>query len=282
MINWTDPVRRGHPLNQGLRAWWLVTPGNRGGTLLRDITRGGNHAFLTNRAASSGRVPRSLPGGWGAVDLDGGDDFINIPAPNPLLTEFPDPITVSLWFFSRQATSAQSGLVDLTTNGTTNTRCNIFTTSSNLRFRIDVSGTNQDVTVANPLVQSAWNHVACTYAKGRQKIYHNAVEVASGTGTGTMSTHSVGAATSAIGKLFALNWEANGIFDDVRVLHAEWSAGSVAEYYRLSQNGYQGLFNLRIARAGLFVPGPAGSLDYQETMVSLPPRARPQAVPYWT
>ena len=282
-VNWSQPVNWNHHLNHGLGAWWLNTPNSRGGIVWRDIAFG-IRAVLTTMVASSDRVPPFRSGAWGAMDLDGGDDWIFIPntssdGDNPSLV-FPAPITISLWFYSRQAGSVNSGLIDLTTvDQVTNNRASIFTTGGSLFWRIDASGPNQDVSLTNPLVQNAWNHIVCSYRFGAQTIYLNGLQVANGTATGVMPSTS---RESAIGKIFASNWEAIGLFDDVRVQHAYWNGSMVMEYYRISQQGYPGVLNRVKRKLGSGVADFI-SLDYQEAMDrNLPPVSRGGAVPYQT
>lgn len=61
-----------HPLNQSLVSWWLPLPNNSGGSRLFDL-RGGNHGTLT-----SGPTWTAGPNGFGAVQFDGSNDYVDL------------------------------------------------------------------------------------------------------------------------------------------------------------------------------------------------------------
>ena len=67
----SNPVRRGHPLNQGCVAWWLTLPHTQGTATWFDLM-GSYHGTLTNMGnANNGWRPTHRPGGFGDVLFDG-------------------------------------------------------------------------------------------------------------------------------------------------------------------------------------------------------------------
>ena len=67
----SNPVRQGHPLNQGCVAWWLTLPHTQGTATWFDLM-GSYHGTLTNMSnANNGWRPTHRPGAYRHVLLDG-------------------------------------------------------------------------------------------------------------------------------------------------------------------------------------------------------------------
>ena len=67
----SNPVRQGHPLNQGCVAWWLTLPHTQGTATWFDLM-GTNHGSLVSMGnANNGWRPTHRPGGYGHVLFDG-------------------------------------------------------------------------------------------------------------------------------------------------------------------------------------------------------------------
>ena len=79
----SNPVRRGHPLNQGRIAWWITLPHTQGTTTWFDIV-GTNHASLVGMGnATNGWRPTHRPGGFGHLVTDGSAGYLlntNLPS----------------------------------------------------------------------------------------------------------------------------------------------------------------------------------------------------------
>lgn len=76
-VDWSDPVAD-CAANGGLTGWWL--PGDEnpfwGGPLLYDL-KGRNHGTLTGFTAGGGHWRGDAPGGFGAMALDGTNDYVD-------------------------------------------------------------------------------------------------------------------------------------------------------------------------------------------------------------
>ena len=82
-INMAAPVNWAHPLNRGLTSWWIVLPGMTSGARFIDIVNpNGNHGTLTNMDHLDWVGSAD---GWGALDFDGSDDYVNVPWPHTLV-----------------------------------------------------------------------------------------------------------------------------------------------------------------------------------------------------
>jgi hypothetical protein len=80
-IIYGDAASRGHPLNRGLVGWWLGLPGQSAGPRLLDVSGNRNPGTLTN-----GPTWAAGPNPFGAVTLDGSDDYVGVPGFSRVLT----------------------------------------------------------------------------------------------------------------------------------------------------------------------------------------------------
>jgi hypothetical protein len=104
-VNMVCPVNWTHSLNIGLSAWWLVLPGLRGGKRLVDLVNPGSmgsHGILTSMDPQFDWVGDSPPGGFGSLDFDGLDDYVDVPT-TPALSS--GGFTVAFWCKKKVATN---------------------------------------------------------------------------------------------------------------------------------------------------------------------------------
>lgn len=75
-IDWQNPISN-HPLNNGLVEWYLAgVPGRSwGGGIWRGL-KNRYPGTLTNMDPATDWVPGGRPGGWGALDFDGSNDYV--------------------------------------------------------------------------------------------------------------------------------------------------------------------------------------------------------------
>lgn len=71
-VDWSDPINRDCPLNQGLVGWWMGAPNCYGGTRLQDLLNH-NHGTLTNMDPATDWVGTQY---GPALDFDGTDDRV--------------------------------------------------------------------------------------------------------------------------------------------------------------------------------------------------------------
>lgn len=145
--------------------------------------------------------------GW-VVDFDGAaNEWISVPA-NSRLNTFNKAVSVMAWVYWREALNVQGGIVESTTNGSPNTRFSLFEfTDSQLYWRVVRAGNTTALTVASPIIQNTWNHLACTYRSGDSRIYHNSKLVASSAAlTGDIGS---GLGENRWGSILATGWTPN-------------------------------------------------------------------------
>jgi hypothetical protein len=197
---------------------------NRGTTTASDATGNGWTGTLVGGAAwSSGKFGN-------AVDLDGSNDYVRLPAGVvDGLTDF----TICTW-------------VNLNTAGTwsrvfdigTGTTANMFLTPDcwgGARFAITTSGSNgeQRIDKGSALPSGAWTHVAVTLGSGRGIFYVDGVEVGRNNNM-TLTPDSLGVTTqNYIGKS-QYSWDAylDGLVDDFRIYSEALSSSEVATLAR--------------------------------------------------
>ncbi len=97
-VDWMCPVNWLDPLARGLAGLWLPVLGAVGGQRLTDLTQR-NDGTLTNMDPPTDwlSASRSYPGGWGALDFDGTDDYVRFPVPPHGLPAIDGPKSVSMW-----------------------------------------------------------------------------------------------------------------------------------------------------------------------------------------
>lgn len=105
-INLIQPVNFKHPLNKGLLAWWLVMPGNKGGSIWKDITKHSSKHDMTliNIPTDKSWKGTSRPGGRGSLDFDGSTSYCNrasgeiLLRPDIPVNQLQVPFTFTAWF----------------------------------------------------------------------------------------------------------------------------------------------------------------------------------------
>ena len=167
-----SPIGNGHPLTNGLKAWWPLSSWNRGGASAIDSVSRAD-ATLTNMDWS-GRPD--------VMTFDGTDDYLTVslhPAFNPL----PNGITISQWVKPTGAnyggiTSDGGGLWVL--YGSSTDRIHLkYTSSSSGRVRlfndIDNVGSGSTVAADYDTNLNEWSHFVTVCDGDSWKIYINGV-----------------------------------------------------------------------------------------------------------
>jgi len=249
-IDWSNPLSK-HPLNDGLVGWWLVTPHNRGSFTWYDLSGNNYHGALTNMAQDDwvGKVNRHK--GWGALDFDGTNDFVD--AGNIPELEFIPRVTFSAWM----KRNASGDYVSFGTYDPANADMLFLTQDAdgNVYFWIGDGSFNAGYFTLNNTV---WQHIIFTFdgdesvAADRVKGYINGVETTI-TNFGTLPTLTpVIADNFLIGKENTPNFT-KGFIDDVRVYKRLLSPVESQDLYFRSLVHQKGLLLYRPNRK-LFVP----------------------------
>ena len=220
-----DPVERHHPLNAGLVAWWLGLPEVSGGRQLFDLM-GLNHGTLTN-----GPTWAADPGGFGAVNLDGSDDYVTCGSPAALNVQ--GPLTLSCWAYLPAVPS--SGEPGIVTNGAYKFGLTYYI-NGQVYFYLGSGGSN----VAAAVAAGGWRHLVGTWdgttAAGGLKLYLAGQQIASAfssnSTTGASGPFQVGNVSGNSGQYL------NGRIGDVRLSNRCLSASEVAALYDQTVRGH--------------------------------------------
>ncbi len=192
------------PLN--MTSWWPAD-----GTA-EDIV-GNNEGTLTNGATfGSGQVGQ-------AFQLDGIDDFVNVPDSNNLDFAPTAPITVDAWVFRTGSASVMHILGKRDGCSSFNYQM-AFDTANGLQFNSSSGGVFTGV----QLPMNQWVHLAATFDGTTFTFYIDGTQVATGTGTlGPVNTapFRIGA-SGTCGSTFA------GLIDEVEIFNRALSAEEIA------------------------------------------------------
>jgi hypothetical protein len=219
-------VNRGHPLNRGRISWYLALPGiNYGGARWYDLI-GSNHGTLTNMTTSaSGWRGTTRPGGWGSLQTDGADDYIDCGAV---------PLDSNNWTLASWITwkVANDPLRMIAWHGSGPT---IYHSASNLKI---VHGGSVDLSGSAGLSIGVPAHVAITRSGAVARIFKDGAKIAenlsfAATYTADSSFH--------IGNSTAFGEAVGALFDDVTCYSRGLSEAEVRSLYDLSRRGYPGV-----------------------------------------
>lgn len=239
IINLADPVARRNPLNRGLLAWWLVAPGLTGGGTFADLL-GRRHGTLVNMDPASDWIGTSRLGGWGALDFDGTDDYVdanNLTA----IQGNSQPLTISGWWRSSPGTT---GLHLMAHQWNGNQGPIAFVNGTSIAWQVG-SGT-QRLTVTGGWAHGVWTHLAFVFrgagaVAGNMEVFKNGAIAGSSSLSGANAAHAItfkiAHATGGVDY-----W--TGQADGVRVYNRALSASEIAAEYDLSRRYCHGRLNL--------------------------------------
>jgi len=227
----SNPINWSHSLASGLAAWWKVVPQFWGGNVLRDLV-GENHGTLTNMDAASDWLGMHGPGGFGSIDLDGTNDFIDCGTafnwdrtqPWTMIASFRrDAIGANHDFFANFVATTYRGWGMLWASNNKFQVHIINTWGSN--NRIEVDSTSADTSLD-------WVRVGATYdgssAVSGIKIYKNGDAVASTALSHTLSATSAGGGNNGIGSRDVKSVaEFNGKISEVVLYDRALGAGEI-------------------------------------------------------
>lgn len=249
-INIAKPVNWAHPLNRGLVSWWLALPGGWGrGPTWFDLCKK-NNGTLTNGPVWNS--PFGRPGGSGALNLDGSNDYVDCGSASSLSLTITDAFTVSCWL--RNAQTADANIVAKQRNAGSFQGYGIVLTNSRSAIEALIYGgsTHPGLLVSWPsnYADSTWHHLAFSYDGSMNvsglNLYTDGALV---TGTTVLNdataatdiTNSVSLQISGRGGSAANVW--GGYIDDVRIQKKALSGSELRAEYDLSRQGYGPLLN---------------------------------------
>lgn len=222
-VDMGQPVNWASPLNRGLVSWWAVLPDtNRGAVTWRDIARQ-NHGTLTNMDPTTDWKASTRPGGFGALDFDGADTYLN--TGSSLLDGVTNDFAVFCWVRPSAVASLQALFGKRNIPGTAGFDCAL--NSAALRFVVvgvaayDSSG----ITVS----ADSWQFVGFIKTGSIVKFVYNG-DVISSSSTGTISA--ANGATFVFGiRLEFLDRELIGQADGLRVFTSSPTDSQVKQLY---------------------------------------------------
>lgn len=244
LIDWVCPINWLSPLNRGLVSWWLNVPGMRGGSKWPDLCNR-NPGTLTNMDPGTDWVGASgRPGGFGAVDFDGSDDYVSC---GEVVGHGYSAITLAFWVYmdgtdrstivSRWKDAGNNDVFFCYWSGTGPWAVNFWVKNSSNATSLGSSTSDYSA--------STWAHYVCTWYDGSgAKVYKNGVASGS-TGSnlaGPLKTPAAGTILSFSAKNGAGDYGKNSL-DDIRIWERALSADEVLRLYNDSRTGYQGTLN---------------------------------------
>jgi hypothetical protein len=173
ILDIANPVECQHPLNRGLKSWWISLPGRSRGTTLRDIA-GANHATLVNGVKHA--TPKGRIGGYGSLEYIGSGSRLDVTDSTELTALFSGNFTVTLWvnkaandqyyrLFSKGKDSATVSRVDMLLGG-------IAANHNNVTFDFYQGGVLR--TLYSPLdsfnVPNVWRRISFRYDQVNMSI----------------------------------------------------------------------------------------------------------------
>jgi len=255
-LDWLSPIDWRHPLNRGLRGWWLAAPGRASGVCWMDLTAN-RVGTLTNMTPHSDWVSANRPGASKlCLDFDGTNDFVQF-ADSSIF----DPggqATWSLWFWTNTAQISRPIWMQDVASGKTFSTYKwiagyVSGSSTTVSSYVRVGGTAYAASATTTLL-GRWTHVVTTFDRtvgsARLKTYVN--------GTLAASADAADGDIDSGGDCELGRWEGNastaftGRVADLQLWHRALTATEVAQLYRESLAGYPGLLRRRrpVAKAG--------------------------------
>ncbi len=236
LLDNTCPVDWQHPLNRGLVAEWAVSPlsGWNGANVLRDLVRGGKTPH--NGSVNSGIkwVGKSRTGDYGALSFDNTDTH-NVSVPYSSVFDFPDQMTISVWYKSDDP-SGSHGILEKTIGGTVNTQYLLFISSGQYNWRTANGGLT---TITGGTTNTAWHHLVGTNVKngGTSNMFlYLDGQLIAGPSANTAG-RTTGNGVLLIGELGSNVFPWSGLIDSVAIYNRGLSATEVAALYDQSRRG---------------------------------------------
>jgi hypothetical protein len=234
-----DPVNRGHPLNAGRLAWWLVVPQFVGGTTWYDLM-GLYPATLSGFDATHGWQSIARQGGWGGLSYDGTNATAQAPAAAAL--SITGDITIAAWV-SVPSFSATTVALDKGNASASNATYGFgWTGAGVLNF---VHSNNFVASSGYTLASATWLRLfmARTVSNTTVTYYANGAQVGSASYGATVPV--------ANSQTLGLGTEGNSdthfrtalSLDDVSIWSRACSAAEARADYDLSRTGYPGVLS---------------------------------------
>jgi hypothetical protein len=249
-VNPTSLVNWKHPLNKGRVGWWMRIPnsGWSGGLIFRDLVRNKkpNDGTLVNGPTWTGS--RGRPGGYGAVNLDGSNDYVNFGDNTAFEFASGQAFSIACWFKGISSVN-QTGFLTKGYDslfGANDTpwylfRWNQNATPGSMDWFLR-SGSGDTILAATGMTDDKWHHLVATYdgASGAQ-LYIDGNSKATSTSV-TAAAYGTNSSPLILGTHIGNYF--NGLFDDLSVWKGRtFSAVEVRALYDQSRRGHPDTLN---------------------------------------
>lgn len=247
-LNWLGPINRLHPLNRGLVSWWMIIPGLTGGPTWIDLAdpSNGNHGTLTNMDTATDWVPSNRLGGWGALDLDGTNDWVDV-AQKDIVGAF--PITLCGWM-RPNGTTRDYQIITISDKSFSAHYFQLGLLSGTPTWfyqpRSGEAGPETATLSGGAAPDLEWSFV-CGVSKSQSdhELFVNGISAA--TSSQDISNYPVSTDQTSIGVLYRNGSPDTNLaiaqIDDVRAYKRALSASEALSLYQLSRQGYPGMLN---------------------------------------
>lgn len=261
------PINWSHPLNRGLLGRWQCIPneGWQGGAIWRDLGRGGDHPIdgtLYNMECADWIGPKGRPGGYGALDFGGTDEYVDVSGLDAHLNGA-SKATLMMWVFRASvSTGAYFG------RGTANAiRRFGFEWHGNVVYHINELGVNSYPSYTR--TDLGWHHLAAVFdgsqtGNARWAGYFDGVRQTLGSGGSTPGGTIEASLTSgmAIGRFSnsgtGFSYDTH-LRDDVRAYSIAMTAVEVMAAYQESRAGSPETLNWYRPHSSVIVAGTAAT-----------------------
>lgn len=235
-IDWQNPVKKSS-LNKNLVGWWLAGHKQTGFNTNKwyDLV-GKNHGTLTGMDPPSDWVgPLGRPGGFGSLDFDGTDDYVDCGLSTSVSYT---GLTMAFWAYrSSSSVNLTAGWGD-----TVGDRFTVLVwTDGKIYWQTENAGQSFPDTSFSG---TGWHHFCLVFSGGTARNgYVDGVDQAVGAGTNIATYDSTG--SFRIGTEQANSRYSTGKFDDVRLWNRALSAQEVSAIYEDSLQGYKKTLNYK-------------------------------------
>jgi len=221
----------------GVKGWWcpsLDTAGN-GTTTLTDLSGNGNNGTLTNMDAATDWVADTDSGGVRALDLDGGDDYVEIA--DTVALRFTTSFSLSAWVKLSNPQASFASILSKYQGGANNRSYALLASYGQQRpalLYMDNGSTfnaNNHVESSIGYSSGAWTHIVARYDAGSSvaDIWVDGIKV----GTDTSFTSPVATSTEPvrIGTNIDANTYLDGLVDNIGAWNRVLSDSEVTQLY---------------------------------------------------
>ena len=239
-VNWQIPVNHNHPLNKGLRAWYLCQPSFMGGTVLQDLVARKNGDLINMDGSNWGFNSRL--GGWGSISTNGTNEHVHLNHAPVADNAVDDNFSFCGWIRTANTAAGQYCLTESNTGSDQPIFALINQSGEPRMFLRDMEGGASATLTGVNIADGAWHFWQLSSKGGTAYLWVDGQHEAT---LAYSSGAALGLNAASIGALHrtSVGSYAQVEVDDVRFYSRGLTFLEHQELYRLSQQGYGGLLN---------------------------------------